>query len=82
MHELSIVADQNICMAFSGCGYLDTEECNDCLSGQRECEKLDNQCWIKGLCQGNSILEVNAFLPKSSFYRKVLGNRFCQSIFA
>ncbi len=53
-----IISGQSLCTAMSECNELNTEDCPECLSGQRECDKLDNQCWINGLCQGSLIKEV------------------------
>ncbi len=53
------------------CKELSTQTCPDCLSGQRECEKLENQCWINGLCQGRLIEEVRYFSENQS-HRSIL----------
>jgi hypothetical protein len=63
-----IISGQSLCTAMSECNELNTEDCPECLSGQRECDKQDNQCWINGLCQGRLIKEVKSFLPQIIYF--------------
>jgi hypothetical protein len=56
--NIIVFLGQGLCTAMSECKELSNQTCPDCLSGQKECENLENQCWINGLCKGRLIEEV------------------------
>ena len=43
----------SLCIAFSDCESLSSDECSDCLSGQAQCESLQPKCGLKGMCVGD-----------------------------
>ena len=52
-----------LCIAYSDCETLSSDECSDCLSGQAQCESLQPKCGLKGMCVGDLIEVVNILKP-------------------
>ena len=52
------LSDQSLCSAMRDCAKREAGDCADCLSGQRGCSKLNDDCMLKGMCQGKLIDSV------------------------
>ena len=40
---------ESLCESFSNCTSIDAEDCDDCISGQKECTVEDPPvCWVAG----------------------------------
>ena len=47
------------CTLFETCPYLDTEECIDCVTAEKDCVPDEPICWIDGACEGTAFSTVS-----------------------
>ena len=70
-----------MCIAYSQCQTLSSEDCEDCLSGQAQCELPKPQCGLKGMCNGALIEVVNNSTANTVTPKNVIKEFFFASEF-
>ena len=48
----SFAPDIKYCELFFNCSYVDTSVCSNCLTGSKDCQPKEPECWIPGECTG------------------------------
>jgi hypothetical protein len=49
-----------VCIAYSDCQSISTDECSDCVTGNSSCTYEKPTCWKRGICHGLLIEEVSS----------------------